>query len=272
MKKILFATLFYSASLVALPVMNPASPQLKQKGTFFDDKDGSWGFEAGYRGDFVSNRNVTDIVGDVKKFGLFVNEALFALNIFHRVELYGFVGTSSYDYSNVISDRNNPVKRDSVYGASSHKSLAGGGFKAVLVDHDWGRLGTSYLGVDIQFETVAADDFYPVTIDGVKANSHFASFKYHETQISLGVAHKIWQLVPYIAAKWSLARGNNGGEAIIGSLTNVGDSVIVRNFKSRLHYGFVIGASIVAKSRMTVTAEARFVDESAFSVLADIRF
>lgn len=274
----LITGLVAGSALYALPVLNPAAPALLTDGVFKCDEGNCWGIKFGYRGDFVYNKHMRDELTHVRNFALFANEGVLTLNLWDRLDIYGFVGAAHIDIDTVGSDLFLATARDYFIAHTNTSTIGGVGIKAILWEACWGSCGTTYIGIDAQYEWLASAKIDRATINGTNVATNGASRKYKEGQAALGISHKISNflpvdLVPYVAVKYSGARSNFGGP-VVGTLvpTAVGQAVNQADYRSQRHWGYAIGASLVDAGRMSVTAEARFIDETALTVAADIRF
>lgn len=266
MKKLLsvITGLVVGSALYAMPVLNPAAPALLTDGVFMCDQGDCWGVKFGYRGDFVFDKHMrSGTFGRHTDYSLYANEGVLTLNFWDRVDIYGFVGAANWE-TDGVADFGGGASDYAIF-KSNTRTIGGVGIKAVIWETCWGSCGTTYIGLDGQYEWLGSAPARSATIDGATESTGGYSRRYREGQISLGLAHRIANLVPYIAAKWS-----NGRAPVRNSPTI--DSHTFDGLSSTRHWGYVVGVSLVDAGRMSVTAEARFVDETALSVAADIRF
>lgn len=284
MKKLLtvMTAMVAGSALYAAPVLNPAEPALITDGVFLCDDD-CWGLKAGYRGNFVydksfhhAGRGNNGNVANVYNFGYYSNSGVLTLNLWDRLDIYGFVGAANIDLDAFHReiDSADPDQYADVSYFSKTRTNWGVGAKVVLWETCWGCVGTTYIGLDAVYERLnsapiqharivdSTNDFFDWTANGSKLG-------FYETQVSLGIAHRICNLVPYIAVKWS-----NGGFNGRGYYDASGDSFDfnVPSAHASRHWGYAFGVTLVDANRMTVTAEARFVDETALSVAAEFKF
>jgi major outer membrane protein len=276
MKKLLtvITGLVAGSALYAMPVLNPAAPALETDGVFLCDNNDCWGLKAGYRGDFVYNRHVRDGSGSVDRFGFYANEGVLTLNLWDRVDVYGFVGAAAFEVEGTRAGFEagvaSPVRFN---GISKTRTIWGGGIKATVWECGWGSCGTTYLGADLQYEAVSRASFPNATLDGDTVSDTSPGYRYQEVQFAVGLAHRVCMFVPYVAVKWSKARQRVGSSSTVGNITTGGDfGTILSNGTSHRHWGYVVGLTIVDAGRISVTGEARFIDETAATVSADFRF
>lgn len=268
MKKLLsvITGMIAGSALYAMPVLNPAEPVLVTDGVFFCDDDSCWGLKLGYRGDFVYNRRMESaILGEINDFELYSNSVLVTLNLWDRLDIYGFVGPASYELNNLQA---NNVTNVLAHGVSQLGTLWGIGAKVCFYELCWGQCGTTYFGLDAQWEQLTTTGFDRAAIDGATVAST-GGMTYKEAQIAFGVAHRIWNLVPYLAVKWSNAHTSSRNGFTIGT---GGNSTVIQPMNNLEHIGWAMGCTLVDANRMTVTAEARWKDEKALSVSGEFRF
>ncbi|MDR3623595.1 MAG: hypothetical protein P4L16_00440 [Chlamydiales bacterium] len=262
---------FLGYSLHALPVLNPAAPALVKEGVFKCDACDFWGLKLGYRGDFVFNRHY-NVNGTDVAFALFANEGVIALNMWDRVDIYGFIGSASFNTEAHPQDPNLGTLFDAFTTRSRTRTIGGLGVKATIWEICWLGHGITYIGIDAQYEWMGKTSIDKATIQGINVNTNGVGRSYREGQVSLGVGHKIGTWVPYIAGKWSNARANASGQVgAEGSLTP-GTVLNLGKYHASSQWGLAVGVSLVDAKRMLVTAEVRLIDETAMSIAADFRF
>lgn len=285
MKKLLtlLTGMIAGSALYAAPVLNPAEPALVTDGVFFCDDD-CWGLKVGYRGNFVFDKHFHKAKGGtavfpnrLDDFNYYSNSGVLTLNLWDRLDLYGFVGAASA-FAQGEGFSNNATARN-YYGQFQSKTNTnwGVGAKVVLWESCWGNCGTTYLGLDANYERLNTSRLRWASANG--EDPVFGDFTnslgtlglgYYETQVSLGLAHRIWNMVPYIAVKWS-----NGGILSRNYSYTVGEDnyeITLPGAHASNHWGYAIGVTLVDACRFTVTAEARFCDETGASVAAEFKF
>lgn len=272
MKKLLMllSGVAITSAAYASPVLNPAAPALNTDGVFYCCPNDCWALRVGFRGDYVFNRKFENNTRGINRYSLYSNEGALTLNFWDRVDLYGFVGATSQNFNSIYRDA----------GAVDHEldadfttqTIWGVGLKVVIWEWDWTcHCGRSFLSADVNYESVSSatpkrflDDMTPTL-----AGSSLPSVNYKETQVSLAWGHRVKNLVPYIAAKWSNARANLANTTI--ALADE-STIRTRGLKSAQHWGWALGVSLVDVARMTISAEARFIDETAMTVTGSFRF
>lgn len=261
MKKFTFLlTLAIGSKVLALPIGNPAEPALFTEGCLFNNCCWSecFSFRIGYYGDFVYNRHLTRSSatshGQFDNSTLNTNAGLLALNFWKRVDIFATLGASTGS----VSSRSNFIgfgRFDAVYGSNFSWSVGG---RAVL----W-QCGCTFLGVEGQYFSTHMPLSRFVTLGAGSAYPNSTTF-YSEWQVGGAIAHRINMLVPYIGVKYSRSFLDNRGIVVLGST--------LPNNKSRKHWGYAVGVTLVDRAIATVTAEGRFADEKAFHINAQVRF
>jgi hypothetical protein len=273
----------YSA-VYALPVYNPDQPARLKYGVFTHG-DNCWGFELGFRGDYVFNRelryaqgyaNIADFQKDVCDYRISTNAGQVTLNLWRRVELYGWVGAAQVEFEEQVrldgSTAGGITDWLNIQGRTKEAVAFGVGARAVL----WKTARTA-VGFDGQYAR-SHGKFQCVNINGVPVQqttgvnldpSRF-SVTNKEWQLSLGISHRICWFIPYIAMKYSNFRGQF--RSFSWTDPNVGTVNASSGLRSKNGFGFAAGVSLVDSTRMHATIEGRFVDERALTVAADFRF
>ena len=236
-----------TSALFASPVLSPSEAAVHTDGVFFCDDCSCWSLRAGFRGDYVWNRHFNNVDG----FQLFANEGVLTLNMWDRVDLYGVVGAASQNFTTNVSTGQ--------YDTADYETstIWGVGLRATLWETCWGCCGTTYFGIDGNYEQITSANALRATRNGALQNAYGTS-RFQEWQVSLQAGQRINLLTPYIAIKWSSAR------ASIPGMTNA--------HNSGRHFGYAVGTMLVDAGRMSITGEARFVDEKAATINAEFRF
>ena len=254
-------------SLYASPVLSPNAAAVHTDGVFFCDDCSYWSLRAGFRGDYVFDRKLSlGGLGEIDNFSLMSNEGVLTLNFWDRLDIYGLVGEAT-PHMDAIGD----IPEQGTYFADrfwSARTIWGVGARATILEYNFGCCGTSYLGADINYESIGSSNGVSGTDNGAPSLNRFNA-NYKETQVSLQIGHKIAMLTPYIAAKWS--------NAIVGYNLTVPSGTGAGNYaysyrNTRNHWGYAVGVLLIDAGRMSVTAEARFIDEKAMTIMGEFRF
>ena len=261
MKKllVLFAGLTLS-SLYASPVLSPNAASIHTDGVFFCDDCSCWSLRAGFRGDYVFDRKLSTNQSSqltMECHSIFANEAVLTFNLWDRLDIYGLVGAAT---QSLVTSFQIPGRGGiNVESSTSAKTIWGVGARATILEHNFNCYGTSYLGADINYENIGSSYANTAIFNGAPSPLPTGPMvTYEELQVSVQVGHRISILTPYIGAKWSNARAVC--QEIYGAA----------NHKN--HWGYAVGVLLIDAGRMSVTAEARFIDEKAMTIMGEFRF
>lgn len=274
MKKIvLLIGLITLSQTSAMPVLSPAEPAILTKSTLLGCNDYYFGLRVGYRGDFIYNRKLTNDTGIVSRnFHFYANEAIITLNFLDRVDLFFFTGPSNYGENSVKHDNQNFPADAGFIAESGLKGMWGVGIKAVMWEGNIATYGRSFVAIDAQYEHMSHNNFERIAEEGRFITSNGVGSNFKEVQFSLALGHQIYNFVPYLAIKWSRCRVQPTTSRIVGSSNTPGSSTTIYSLKSRRNVGWAFGLSYIDVNRMSVTAEGRFVDETALTVCAEFKF
>lgn len=209
----------------------------------------------GFYGDYVFNRHIKFAHGaPFDRFRLSTNAGYLILSLNNRLDLFSTLGASSFSIDTSTSSINSGIEGGRAKIDSSTAFSWSAGARLTLLE-----LGDTTLGLETQYfqfkpliTRVSVTDAF-----GIYTNQHI---KYWETQVGLGISHRIDNLVPYAAIKWSNAKAKST------------DMAAMAHLKSSKRWGVAIGTTLVACEKASVTAEGRFGDEKALHVNAQIRF
>ena len=251
MKKLtILCTLLTGSLIYASPVLSPSLPAVHPDGLFFYDRCNWWDLRAGFRGDYVFNRPLKNQTNQPVSSHLYANEGVLTLNIFDRIEVYSFVGGATQGTESTIGSVDEITQYES-------QTIWGVGIRGILYkSRCFGCLGTTFFGVDANYESMK-DANPTTTLQNGSPIANSVTSHFREWQVSLQLGQKIKFLTPYIAIK--------GSSAINILSTNV-------ELRSQQHFGYAVGVSLADAGRMSITAEARFVDEKAATIDAEFRF
>ncbi len=270
MKKIL-ALLTVSATATALPVLNPGLPHLMSESVFLcNDCCSCWSLRYGYRGDFVYDAKLRNAVtfNPVQRYSVYTNAFTLTLNLWNCLDIYGIAGASSQYLATPDINLTGATPYTFVTAPFETKGSWGVGARILVWTKSWKYAGTSFLKGGFEFfktfygnSRVTELNGTPPTMGGTGVSSYRAS------QFTLSYGQLVRKLSPYVALKWSNQRVDMNGTA-----QNATHSIHYHNLKSQRHFGWACGATLLDVFRMNITAEARFVDENAATVSAEVRF
>lgn len=284
-------TLLGSGMLTALPVGNPAEASFLCDSVFCPPCAGfrptfriwnDFNYRGGFYGDYIFNRHLRVHDDDNEPFRsqldhstISTNAGYLVVNLWNSFDVFGTLGASS------ISLEGNST----AFGPLSSPLLAG---ERVVIetntDFSWSiglrgtlwQCGNTYLGMEGQFfrtephvKQISLGDFSTVN---PSSSSTRLRAEYNDWQVGVGVARRMAKyFIPYIAIKWSGSELHfrHNVEAIF--VTDL-SSITLNDFKSRKHWGYAFGCSLIGCEKAAVTAEGRFGDEKALYINAQLRF
>jgi hypothetical protein len=288
MKKLfaMIAGLMACSAVYALPVYNPDEPALLKRGVFTCG-GGNFGFEVGFRGDYVFNRrvkhknhgdNLAEAHRNVCDYSINTNALQLTWDICNVVDLYGWVGGAEAEIEEQVRFAGTLASTNwfNIHGRTNESTGWGLGARAVL----W-QCGRTAIGIDAQY-AYSRPSFSCLSLNGVPVQESIANggfgidpdkffLRNGEYQFSVGVSHRICKFVPYVAVKYSNFDGKFKGPEIINSALP-GNYQTTHEMKNRNFIGLAIGVTLVDVCKMNVTAEGRFFDENALTIAADFRF
>ena len=258
-------------SLYASPVLSPNTAAVHTDGVFFCDDCSGYSLRAGFRGDYVFDRKLSSTANVTSnRTSIMSNEGVLTLNFWDRLDIYGLVGATSGQVSEIYYE---PVFRTSLSAEATTTSstIWGIGARATILEYNFGCCGTSYLGADINYQSIGSFNAPESTFNGHPLAGTPITGRYKETQISLQIGHRIAMVTPYIAAKWSNAMSSieYGSYNYLQQTVPAGQEGL-RNTGN--HWGYAVGVLLIDAGRMSVTAEARFIDEKAMTIMGEFRF
>lgn len=249
-KRFLLLSLLCVGGLNAL--VNPLAPTFEYEPLFSCGDE--FTFKLGFRGDYVYNRRLRTI----DDFAIFSNQAIATANFAKQADLYVFLGSQKMALQTVRGVSSLAMNFETGF-------LAGFGATAILYEWCCRRTGEGAISLTGQYEDTSWAQSSAVTINNVPVGSK-TSFRYREGTVTLGIAQRICCLIPYVTFNWSTAKvkvkeDRTIGTVSLGSLLGSGPKL-----------GASFGVSFVDAARMTITAEARLINEKAVTLCADFHF
>lgn len=265
------------AFLHGLPIGNPSEPAFSYRYEAEIENNclqdalwcgcfniGSFSPRLGYYGDFVYNRHLKVEEGrKIEKAKLFTNAGYLAIAFCDQIELFGTIGVTKLETELATVAINPAIRTRRVSFESSANFSWSLGARLVLWELEGFTLGaeSQYFDAKLPIFRFATQNptegsFYPSDV----------KFRYREWQIGGGLSYTYCSyFTPYIGVKWSMAKVATHHFLIpqLGSLTN---------WENDMNFGYAIGLSFTDFSPMSVTVEARFADEKAFYLNAQLSF
>ncbi len=273
-------SLFFSFSVYALPVGNPADAALLGEGIILQPNCDSWlaavGLRFGFSGDYVFNRYLeVDRSGennDIQQFEISTNAGYLGVSVCDRVELFGTVGASDMHIFTTSSSLFGilPGNIDIDTETSFSWSIGASG---LLYRYGCFLLGArgEYFHTSPNINSLVVNGTEPIYFnDGNK-------MRLHSAQASLGLAYQIniaccenTALLPYGAIKWARASVDMDELTVIDPLSR--QFAVLYNLNNKKSIGYALGMTLVGADAISFTVEGRFADELALHLNGQIRF
>ena len=288
MKNLFFATLctlMAPASLLALPIGNPAEASLHTNGVFWDKYDccdcdkppsffDAFSIRLGYYGDFVFDRHLKvdreSNRSQIHKTEINTNAVYLALGICNCFDLFGAVGASKIDIStpsSAFSAEPIGALNNQFIDIDTETTISwSAGVRGTLLR--WGCLA---LGLEVQYFRTQPH------LNSVNAPDmdtfYFVNEKrplYHEWQVGFGAGYRIHiadcssALIPYAGIKWSHCRFTSDNEQT--------PLITLFDLENNRDWGYAFGLTLLGCNKSSITVEGRYRDEKALYVNGQFRF
>ncbi len=260
MNRFLLLCLLWCAQAWALYNGNPSFPMMPDGGVFA--KDAYVTLKTGYEFDDVFKQQMhvskpqNDQKRGVQEFKTLGNFGAIKLVISDRVEIYSMLGTMSAKISQKPYDG---IKIH--YKANPHFAWSIGG-RTILAY--WGN---TQLGMNAGYLRYQPH-LNQIKVNGSTYSSSGAELQYWEWQVGAGVSHRIGMLVPYVGGYYAQS------EADFLYLNSLKSIIPGRHFllKSSKNPGVAVGCGFAPNRGFTVNVEGRFINQTALSASAEIKF
>lgn len=252
--------LFFPFQIFATFVSNPSDPYLFQDGLFFGKNN--WGsFRLGYVTEYVYKASCKQ---EFKREGekaetmntkMLNYFGVITFNILSRVDLYGIVGSSRMELDDQIFP-----KREPAWGL---------GLKALLLNME-----CFDFTLDFKFLLTEQKPTYFIVDQMLSPLFTKLHFDYREEQIAFAFSYKTSFFVPYIGSTYFDCKLTPSSANGYATLPNIDFTYPFefKTFVSRKHWGLVLGASIYACEKASLTLEARHFDQSSVNARLEVRF
>ncbi|MBL7198001.1 MAG: hypothetical protein ISS47_07865 [Candidatus Omnitrophica bacterium] len=233
----------------AAPIGNIAKPILEK---------GDTPFKVGTELDFVTERelDVSDEDVTVEKLNWYASKI--SCTMADKVDLYALLGAANGEFSEKYSGVDLEYETEAAFAW-------GLGATVLLYEFENGIR----VGLDGRYRQ-AEPDIDQITLNGVSFSPgdvgiSDSSIEYKEWQIALGVSKELGQFVPYGGIKYTDVEASM--KATISGTTYTTDDI-----NSDKTIGIFIGCDFIPTKNISIGVEGRFIDETAFSVSATVRF
>jgi hypothetical protein len=274
MKKVVLSILLLTLSKTSftLPVLNPVDPALVTTSTILDCCNGTFGLKFGFRSDILTHANIVDDTGNRSKrrVSYSANEGVLTLNIARCVDVYGFCGAMSIYQKPVKRDFTEPTPRKVLVMAKSKTTeVWGGGIKAIIWEGKVAQYGRGYVTYDLAYQYTGQTPFDYLAVSSRIVDSFDSTYSLHSWQTSLTYGQKLKNFIPYFSFRWMGLRLNPEGARQGGSGPT---RIRFHSVKLLKNAGLAFGVAYMDNCRMSITAEARFVGETGYSIGANLKF
>jgi opacity protein-like surface antigen len=236
---------------------NPSAPMMPEEGLIFPH---SWlSLKGGYEFDNVFNRKLKmqthHLDAEHHKFSSRTQFGVITVGLGDRVEIYSGLGNGKATLSQQVEKMHIDYKTDAHFACT-----IGGRALFAYWDNLQVGLAASYLHFFPSLHSISIDDSSLVVGN--------AQMQYHEWQVGAGLSYHMKWLFPYIGAAYSNVQAKFLHLNSLKFLFHKSDFTL----DSQKHYGVFVGCGFSPEKGVSVNAEGRFIDETAFVISADIRF
>lgn len=276
MKKLVsLSVALFLNTLYALPVGNPSEASLFRYACAESCCVPFLNYGIGYYGDYVFNRHLeTDPGRSIDTTKIFTNAGFLALNFKERAEVFATLGVSRLSLNTSFAAFNVPVAAEPdpfpLFELESGSAFSWSlGARATLFSYK-----CATLGVEGQYFSTKPDiKRVYIAAGAVSYLDNTLITHYTEWQVAAGISYRYNPFfIPYVAVKyarshWKLADGEN----IL--IDEQGDAFFF-NLHSQKDWGYAVGLTLCPYfcDKLAVSVEARFLDEKALHVNAQMRF
>lgn len=273
---------FLPLQVFALPLNNPALPQLTCDGVFFGCGCGTpmvtcdvLSVRLGYYGDFVfdnymkvdqSNR------GSIRLSRIYTNGGELDFNFWNRIEIFGVLGVG-----NVLIEA--PISNFSVIGNPVNSVLS----IDTVSDFAWSVGGRVIVWQCGRLITGLEGQYYRTTPNINYLSDHFSTtpaylndteIQYQSWQVGLGATYEVcinacFSFLPYASLAVSGANADMGNKRV--ALPDQNNTVELFDLRKERYFGYGFGGTLAGGERVLITAEARFAYEKALFISIQMR-
>lgn len=260
-KKLLyfFFVLSYCTSLYCLYMGNPASVEILSEGLWMS-KESVLSVGLNYQADVLLDKSLkptNSTIKQVNRMNYTMQQGGLNISFLDRFEVFGLLGAQKFDFDILVS----PTLKQEIQTSNDLAWTLG--FKALVYEE-----GPFVFGLDLEYET-AHPNISQIIQNGVPFKSPQGSkFRYQEWQFSLAISYKTEFITPYIGYCYS--------HPII-NFKNFSPNFLPKHkrhftVKGQKKSGGAVGATLSNGKFFSVTFEARFIDEAAFTATGSLKF
>lgn len=274
MKKLCFVilSLFAAQSIYALPVGNPSEASLFYANGCREQPLGCdfFTFGVGFYGNYVFNRHLETVQDrNIDTTKIVTNAGYLVVNFWETLDVFSALGTSRISLNTSLRSFNSidPLPLFEVESGTSFSYTVGA--RATL--WECGCFSLGFLGE--YFETRPNIKRLYIASGAVSYPDDELRTHYSEWQFATGVSYRFSDFfIPYFAFQYAHAywKFGNGQNFVIDENT----TTFLYNMRNRKNLGYTVGLTWAPfmYEKFIISAEARFLNETAFSVNAQLRF
>jgi len=243
----------------AAPVGNIATPSTLKKGIIYKDEGGKFAVIAGGEVDLTWNQNLKRQNDDTEYY--FYGGKIGVL-MFDRIMPYAILGAAEAKRQTFTID-GTKIKWDTKYDF-----VWGVGGTAMLYETKLEGMGngTLRIGVDGKYRQskLRVGDIVRDDIQIAESSVTQARYNLEQWQVALAVSYQMDQIIPYVGVKYSDATGE--------AKATINGALYKNDFENKDNVGIFVGGDILLNDSFTANIEGRFIDETALSLGATLRF
>jgi len=248
----------------AAPVGNPAKPAILKHGIFLGEKETEFAFAMDPEVDLVFDRRLDDQDGDTE-YSFYGSKA--GIVLWNKAYIYGIAGVANAEQKFNINGNRLTWDTDHNFTWGAGATLVVYEKPVRIREQAMLRIGVDgrYRHSELDVDNVVLNGTSFVPAEGSSGSSlTSAGFDYNEWQAAVGVSVQFENLVPYAGVKYSEADGH--------AKATFTTAEYKEDFGADDNFGAFVGADFIVNDSITIYAEGRFIDETAFSGGGTIRF
>jgi hypothetical protein len=256
---ICFGFILSVTAAYAAPVGNIATPSTLKKGIIYKDDGAQFAVVAGGEVDLTWDQNLKRQKTDTEYY---LYSGKVGVLIWDRIMPYAILGAGeakkqAYDINGTKIQWD--TKYDFVWGV---------GGTAMLYETKIEGMGngTFRIGVDGKYRQSKLKVDHVKKDDVQMADSSVTQSRYNleQWQVALAVSYQMDQIIPYVGVKYSDATGE--------AKATIDGTAYKNDFENEDNVGIFVGGDILLNDSFTANIEGRFIDETALSLGATLRF
>lgn len=240
----------FSVSVSAAPVNLPTSVK-EIKGTDYLNLEPELAFTFEVEGDFLHERKLDDQDGEIEA-SFYMAKLIFSTE---KIDVYaGFGQAEDVEFNAFVSGATIKYEMKSQFAWCM-------GIDGVI--YEWEGSRVKIFG-DAKYRAIKDMDYEYVTIEGVQYAENLllegrTDAEWKEWHVALGVARKFEFIIPYIGMRYSDVR-------VDADITYSGVTYDLGERTAGESFGIFAGCAVMPLENLSIEAEGRFIDETAFTL------